>query len=227
MNGSKAVALGILCGVLGTTVLAAADFSNYRGFQFGMGVAAAAKEVGIKPTEVRLIHQRPAVIQEIDWRPRSSVLVDSAKADPVQDGLLCFYGGELYRIVVTYDRYRITGMTVEDLIEGISAAYGPATRPTAQVPYHSFYGEAAAVIARWDDPQYEYNLVQTGDQSTYALVMYSKRLETLARSAAVEAVRLDALEAPRRELELQKVKDDEERLALEKARLLNKPKFRP
>src|ERR1700674_4411699 len=69
-------AMGLLCGVLGTSMLAAADFSSYRGFQFGMNLSAAAKQAGTKLSEVRLVHQRPAVIQEMDWWPRSFVLAD-------------------------------------------------------------------------------------------------------------------------------------------------------
>lgn len=217
--------LGILCGVLGTSILYAGDFSIYRGFQFGTNLSVAAKKAGIKPAEARLVHQRPAVIQELEWQPRSPA--ESAKADPVQDGLLCFYNGDLYRIIVTYDRYKVAGMTAEDIIEGISATYGAATRPTAEIVYHSLYGEVAAVIARWEDSQYTYNLVHTGDQSSYALVLFSKRLDALAQAAIVEAVRLDTQEAPQRTIDLEKQQAAENRLALDKARSVNKPNFRP
>jgi hypothetical protein len=163
----------------------------------------------------------------LDWHPRSPVQAEPAKADPVQEGLLCFFNGELFRIVVTYDRYKVEGMTAEDLAQGISRIYGKATTPTAQIAYHSLYGETAAVIARWEDAEYSYNLVRTGDQSSFALVLYSKRLDAPAQAAIVEAIRLEAQAAPQRELEKQRARDEAERLVAEQARAVNKPNFRP
>jgi hypothetical protein len=49
----------------------------------------------------------------------------------------------------------------------------------------------------------------------------------LAEAAIVEAVRLDAQEAPQREVELQQKKEKESHLLLERARSVNKPNFRP
>lgn len=214
-----------------SSMLHAADFSGYRGLQFGMNLTAAAAQTGTKLTDARVVHQRPAVIQEMDWRLRplvaSDTTADAVKVDPVKEGLLSFYNGELFRIVVTYDRYRVEGMTAEDMIQGISATYGTPTRPTIEIPYHSNYGEVAAVIARWEDPEYSYNLVRTGDRSSFSLVLYSKRLDALAQAAIVQAVRLETQEAPQRELDRQKKRADDENLLLEKARSTNKPNFQP
>jgi hypothetical protein len=143
----------------------------------------------------------------------------------MKEGMLSFFNGELFRIVVTYDRYKVEGMTAQDMIDAISANYGAATRPTAEVAYHSIYGEVAAVVARWEDSQSTYNLVQTGD--SFALVLYSKRLDALAQTAIVEAARLDTLEAPQREIDRQQKHDADGRLVLEKARSVNRPNFRP
>ncbi len=227
MIRARVGAIGILCGLVGMSALSAETFSNYRGLQFGMNLSAAAKEAGTKPTFARLIHQRPALIQEMDWQPRAAVPADPAKVDPVRDGLLYFFNGELFRIVVAYDRYKIQGMSPEDMIEGISATYGAATKPVVEIPYHSIYGETAPVLARWEDSEYSYNLVRTGDRSSFAMILYSKRLDTLAQAAIVESGRLDTQEAPQRESAKVKKREDEERLVLEKARSVNKPNFRP
>jgi len=45
--------------------MGAPDLSSYRGFQFGETLPAVAKEVGLELSEAKLIHQRPAVIQEL------------------------------------------------------------------------------------------------------------------------------------------------------------------
>jgi hypothetical protein len=224
---ARTCAIGILCGVLSASALYSADFSQYRGLQFGMSLAAAAKAAGTATAEVTIIHRRPALIQEVEWQPHPSFSSDPVNTDPVKQGLLCFFNGELFRIVVTYDRYKVEGMTADDIIEGISAIYGPASRPTAEIAYHSNYGEVAKVLARWEDSEYSYNLVRTGDQSSFAMVLSSKRLDALAQASIVEAVRLDAQEAPQREIEKQKDQAEAERLVGEKARSANKPNFRP
>lgn len=59
------------------------------------------------------------------------------------------------------------------------------------------------------------------------MVMFSKRLDALAGNAVTEAVRLDKQEAPAREAERQNQKETDTRVAQEKARLVNKPTFRP
>ena len=219
-------ATGLLFAAIGMSALAA-DFSGYRGLQFGMDLTAAAKQAGTTPAEAKLVHQRPSVIQQIIWQPRPPILADPAKPDPVREALLCFLDGQLFRIEVTYDRYKIQGMTPDDLVEALSQTYGAATKPTAQIAYHSNYSEVAAVLARWQDSAYSYDLVRTGDRFSFALILYSKRLDALAQAAIVDAVRLEAQEAPQRELEKQKKREDEERLVLEKARSLNKANFRP
>src|SRR5712691_3338561 len=83
MTRARVGTIGMLCGVLGTSMLSGGDFSSYRGLQFGMNVSAAAKQAGTKLTEARLFHQRPAVIQEMDWQARPPVLADPVKIDPV------------------------------------------------------------------------------------------------------------------------------------------------
>jgi hypothetical protein len=215
-----------MCAGLGTSLLCAGDLSHYREFKLGMNLSVAAKQAGMKPSGARLVRQRPPVIQELEWLPRNSS-GSPFHADPVKEGLLYFYNGELFRMVVTYDRYKVEGMTASDMIQAISATYGIATRPAAQIPYHPIYGEVAEVIARWEDTEYSYNLVESGDRSSFAMILYSKRLQTLAEAAIVDAVLLDAQEAPRREVELPQKKGEESRVLLKRARSVNKPNFRP
>jgi len=222
----------ILCAVLGMSTLYAEDLTSYRGLRFGMDLASAAKQSGTIPSEAKSVHQRPALIQELDWQPRPAILPDpgkaeQVKADPMKDGELFFFNGELFRIVITYDRYKVEGMTAQDMIDGISATYGTASRPAAEIAYHSIYGETSAVLARWEDSEYSYNLVLNGDRSTYSLVLYSKRMDALAQAAIIDAVRLEAQEAPQRDLDRQKKRDADELVSLEKARSVNKPNFRP
>ena len=211
--------------VFGISTVCAGDFASYRGFEFGMTLAAGARKAGTSVSVARVIHQKPASIQELDWRP--SAPIDSPKADPLQDGILSFYNGELYRITITYDRYKVEGMSVADMVKGVSATYGAATEPMVDIAYHSNYGEITPVLARWEDSEYSYNLIQTGNRSSFAMILYSKRLDSLAQTAIAESLRLDALDAPQKALALQKERDDESRAKLEKTRSVNLPNFRP
>jgi hypothetical protein len=59
------------------------------------------------------------------------------------------------------------------------------------------------------------------------MIAFSKPLDALARAAVAEAIRLDEQEAPQREIERQKEQDAKDRAGQEKARLANRPDFRP
>jgi hypothetical protein len=205
------------------------DLSRYREFRFGMNLLAVAKQAEMQPSEARVIHQRPAVIQELEWRPQRS-LAYSPQADPVQGVLFSFYNGDLFRIVVNYDQIRTEGLTDEDMVEAISAKYGTATQPAAKVILFSssqVYNDSENVIARWEDSQYSFNLFRSSYQPTFGMLVFSKRLDPLARAAIAEAIRLDEQEAPQREMERQKKQDEENRAQQEKARPVNKAAFRP
>jgi hypothetical protein len=192
------------------------------------------KQIRVKPSDAKAIHERPAVIQELEWR--APFTDSSQRSESVGNILFRFYNGELYRMVVTYDRERTEGMTAEDIVEAVSAKYGTANRSTAEIilsATHLFtdgkkmiVDRSEKVIARWEDSQYS-NLFRFSSETTFGLVAYSKRLDDLAQAAIVESVRLDKQEAPQREIESRKKNDEESRAKQEKARRVNKPPFRP
>jgi hypothetical protein len=207
----------------------AQDLSRYRGFQFGMKLLAVARQADPALSEARTIHHRPAVIQELEWRPQDS-LASSARADSVSEVLLSFYNGGLFRMVVNYDPLRTAGLTDEDMIEAISAKYGSATRPEGKIIlFSSFhvYNDSEKVIARWEDRQSSFNLFRSSYQPAFGMLVFSKQLDALAQAAIVEAIRLDEQEAPQREIERQRKQDGEDRAEQDKARLVNKAAFRP
>jgi hypothetical protein len=205
------------------------DLSRYRQFKFGMDVFAIAKQAGLEASKAQVIHQRPAVIQEMKWEPQISP-DHSPQADSVKTIYFSFYNGKLFRMVVNYDRYRTEGLTDEDMIEALSANYGPATRPEAKIILFStfqVYNDSEKVMARWEDSQYSYNLYRSSYQPTFGILVFSKQLDSLAQTAIVESIRLDEQEAPQREAIRQKKIDEANRVADEKARLVNRATFRP
>src|SRR3989442_6712581 len=69
-----------------TPLIYAQDLSRYREFQFGMSLPAIAKHAGLEPSQAKVIHQRPALIQELNWR--SEVHLHSSQPDPPMANLL-------------------------------------------------------------------------------------------------------------------------------------------
>ena len=116
------------------------------------------------------------------------------------------------------------------MVEAISVKYGVATRPTAKIILFSsfhIYNDSEKVIARWEDTRYSFNLFRSSYQPTFGLLVFSKQLDRSAVAAIAEAIRLDDLEAPQREIERQRKQEAESRAAQEKARPANKGNFRP
>ncbi len=209
--------------VAGTTW--AGDLSKYRTFQLGTDLATVAKQADIDPSGAKLIHLRPALLQELSWRP--TVLGPSPRTGP-QEVVFSFFNNELYRIVVNYDPYETEGMTSEDMVSVFSATYGDAAKPL--VPAETMegpYGDQEEVLARWQDAHYRFELIRSAFGPSFKLAGFLKRLESPAKAAALEAKRLDDQEAPQREAARIASEDEAARVRSEKARLVNKPKFRP
>jgi hypothetical protein len=204
----------------------AEDLSKYRDFQFGADLPTVAKLIGGSPSQAKLIHSRPALVQELEWRPQS--VGPSPNAESAEGVIFSFYNGTLFRIAVKYDRYATEGLTTEDFVEAISAMYGHAAKLPAQVkPVKESYSDQEETVARWEDPQYRFDLIRVSYGPTHTLVGILKSLEGPVQTAIVEAKRLDDLEAPQRDAARAAAEQDAKAAILERARLVNKPKFRP
>lgn len=204
----------------------AGDLSKYRDFQLGTDLPTVAKLIGASPSQAKLIQSRPALVQDLGWRPQP--LGATSKAEAVQEVVFSFYNETLFRIAVKYDRYETEGLTAEDFVEGISAMFGPPAKlPPPAKPLKESYGDQEETVARWEDPQYRFDLLRTSYGPTFTLVGILKSLEGPVQAANVEAKRLDDLEAPQRDAARAAAEQDAKAATLEKARLANKPKFRP
>ncbi len=223
-------AVGMLGLVLSTPLLQSEGRSRYRDFQLEGNLASISALTGVVVSEARTIHLRPAVMQELQWqRPYSSSDPTIPQTDPVKQIVFSFYNDQLSKMVVDYDRDRTAGMTDADLVDAISAEYGPQLKPGVK----SNRGIASRVdeesgtpVARWGGADYSVALYRAYT-SGFRLIVASPRLEALARTAEVEATRLDDREAPKREIARQKKEMEDTRASQEKARLANKATFRP
>ena len=224
MKMMRSVGISFVMILLSAPSIRGQDLSKYHDFPFGMSVADLSKQVELKPLQTKLIHKRPSVIQELTWWPRESS-GSSLQADSVWQVFFTFYNGELYRILVTYDRHATKGLTAEDMVKAVSAQYGTATRPDAQIsfPTNELYRATEKVIARWEDSQYSINLFRSSFLNSFGLVMFSKRLDGEAEAAIAEAVELERQKAPQTEVARMKKEADN----LELARQKNRKIFRP
>src|SRR6184192_3074527 len=137
----------------------------------------------------------------------------------------------LFRIVVDYEHERTEGLTDADMIDAISAVYGTrltrtsgrAARVVSRVEI-----ESGSSVAKWGDAGHVVALYRTASYGdAFRLIVTDSALAALARKAEVRAARLDAQEAPSREIARQKKERDDGRAAAEKARVANKGAFRP
>ena len=210
--------------LLSAPLLRAQDLSKYRHFTLGMSLTRLLERTGQKMADVKLIHGRPTLVQEVNWWP-PSLPGASFQSDTVEQILFSFYNGELYKMSVTYDRSSTEGLTAEDMVKSISAKYGPATNVALEIDSakNDRYDDRQKPVASWEDAQYCFNLVRSSFTDHLGLIIYSKRVNAAAELATVEAVKLEEQEGPQREAERQKKQVDD----LEVARQKNRKIFRP
>ncbi len=234
MNNSYTlvIAVGLIVGGQVIGAQEAQELSRYRAYALESSVAAIATaigpRVGSRATEASTLHERPAKIQELQWRA-PYVSPGSASADPVRDIAFTFVDDALYQVLVTYDRERTTGLTNDDIIQSLSAAYGaPVLKSTiVRTELPSGMLDDAVVLAQWSDAATSLTLLRDTYSPDFQLILISKALNARARSAIREAIRLDALEAPQRELEKRKQDVAEASATRDKTRATNKAAFRP
>jgi len=223
----KTIRSSILCFavlLLWAPLLRAQDLSKYRHFTLGMSLTKVLERTGQKTADVKLIHGRPALVQEVTWWPPSLPGI-SYQSDTVEQILFSFYNGELYKMSVTYDQTATEGLTEQDMVKSISAKYGPATIVAVEID--SAKSDAYVVkqtpVASWEDAQYSFNLTRSAFTDHLGLIIYSKRVNAVAELAIAEAVKIEEQEGPNREAERQKKQTDD----LEAARQKNRKIFRP
>jgi len=219
------VSLVALC----THAIAAEEPVRYREFLMGSNLASVVKLTGASPSAAKVIHARPAVMQDLEWRPRYYAGGAAPLTDPVDVMLFKFYDDQLFMVVSDYDRRRTEGMSPDDMIEAISATYGPISQlqsrhlgtPTVQ------YGFPDTPLAVWGTAEYSVTLLRVAYPQSFRLVVAHTRLENLARTATAAAVRLNTDEAPQREMARQKKDAAAAAAAQEKAKTENKAQFKP
>jgi hypothetical protein len=223
----KTIRNSILClsvFFLTASLLHGQELSKYRGFSLGKSLPNVLKLSEQKLADVKTIHVRPMLIQELTWWPQRSAGT-SARPDSVEQILFSFSNGDLYKISVTYERASTEGLTAADMVKSISAKYGPATslEPEVDSVLSARYDMKQKSVASWEDSQYFFNLIRSSFTDRFGLVIYSKRVNAEAELGIAEAVKLEEQERPEKEANQKKKEADD----LEAARQKNQKTFHP
>jgi hypothetical protein len=228
MNSAHALIIAVSLVFFSAQAISAQDLSRYRAYALESSVDVVVAATGARPTEAQTIHERPAKIQELQWRA-PYVSQGSSTPDPVRSVAFTFFNDELYQVFVTYDRDRTEGLTAADIIESLTASYGAPVLKSAiartGLPAATLLD--ATVLAQWDSDASSVTLLRGTYSPDFQLILSSKSLSARARTAIREAIRLDAVEAPRREVEERKKEVADASAARDKARSTNKAAFRP
>jgi len=224
MNSARVVLVAVAL-VFSSQLGSAQDLSRYRVYVLESSLESVLAASGARAADVKTLHERPAKIQELEWR---APYVGSGiqLADPVSGAVFTFCNDALYQVVVSYDRDRTDGLTNSDVIESLAAVYGEPvlrsarTRPPPALP-------DTVVVAQWDSNDSSLTLLRGTYTTQFQLVLISKASSARARNAIREAGRLDAIQAPRRELEQRKKEVADAAATRDKIRMTNKAAFRP
>jgi hypothetical protein len=215
----------VLVLVLTPQVVSAQDRLAYRGFVLESTVDSVVAASGASASDVKALHARPVLIQELEWRiPYTHS--GSEVADPVRHILFSFCDNALYQVLVTYDRGRTEGLSNGDIIESLSEVYGaPVAAAARNRPLDA--GPDTIVLAQWERAGSSLTLLRGLYGPDFQLLLTSTALSTRARGAIRDARRQDDVDAPRREQEQLKKDADAAAAAKEKIRLSNKAAFKP
>lgn len=219
--------LPFLLTVLLGSPAAAAGLDRYRDFALGASTADILTATLAVPRDLRTLHTRPALLQELSWRPSRSG-PDDAHAS-VAAILFSFLDDRLFRIGVEYSRSGTEGLSRADMTAALTAVYGPVSplpmAPKRRASYDSLDSESP--IVAWRDGDWSVVLHTSEYSGTFGLVVTSASREGLARKAQAAAVVMDDREAPAREAARLKAAAAATRAAEAETRTTNKARFQP
>ena len=217
------------CMVLAASTVSSAELSRYREFEIGASVAAVTTVTQNAARDLKTVHSRPALLQQLEWRPRYMTGAPRTDRDSIGELVFSFVNDQLFKMSIAYAQDRTSGLTNEDMIGSLTAVYGapssPSLRPRPSTSAAAL--DAPVVIAEWRQSDTTVVLQRKQYNESFFLVITSLSLDTIARQAQATAVVMDEREAPAREAAILKKRADDERQAAELTRSTNKKVFQP
>ena len=216
-----------VCLVLALSTASAEEISRYREFELGSSVAAVTAVTLTAERDRKILHSRPALLQEVTWQPRYMTGPPVADRNSIGEMVFSFVDDRLFKMTVVYERGRTTGLTNADMIAALTELYGAPTGPAAPPRAAADALDTPAVIAEWRREDTHMGLRRGRYNESFSLVITSVSLDAIARKAQASALVMDVREAPAREAALSKERADEQRQVEDQARTANKKVFKP
>ena len=216
------------CLLLAVSTVSSAELSRYREFELGASVATVTA-VTQNAARVKTVHSRPALLQQLEWRPRYMAGAPQPDRDSIGEVVFSFVDDQLFKMSIAYAQDRTSGLTDEDMVGSLTTVYGAPSSPSPRTPTSSraVALDAPKVIAEWRSADTTVVLQRKSYSESFFLVITSLPLDIIARKAETTAVAMDQREAPAREAALLKQRADEEKVAAERTRSTNKKVFQP
>lgn len=214
------------CLLLAVSSVSSAELSRYREFELGSSLATVTAVTQTQERDLKTVHTRPSVLQQLEWRPRYMRGAPVPGRDSIDRLLFDFVDNRLFKMSILYAQERTSGLTNEDMIESLTGVYGAPLSPrTQRAPASAL--DTPVLIAEWRQADASLALERHPYSNAYVLVVTSLSLDAVARQAEATALVLDEREAPQREAARVKKQADDERQAEEVARSANRKKFQP
>ena len=200
-------------------------YSRYRGVSIGDSVGTTVASLGMTASDIAVVHARPSLVQQLTWRPNQFFAGRTGPADALAEMVLTFHLGRLARVVATYERERTEGLTDVDLRDSFTTVYGPSMLvPTAA---RAAPAGQPQVIGQWGDGETLVVVWREAYPPRVKVTVSSVAGDRLMQDAMASGLRLDALEAPARDI-IRRASDElTRRRRAEQSRVDNKAAFKP
>ena len=139
--------------------------------------------------------------------------------------VLTFHLGRLARIVATYDRDRTEGLTNADLHDAFTTIYG--TSMLVPTPGGVRSSSEPEIIGQWGDGETLVVLWREVYPRRFKVTVSSVAADRLLQGGLASGVRLEATEAPTRDMVRRLSEEQTQRRRDEQSRLDNKSAFKP
>jgi len=202
-------------------------FSHYRGVTLGDSVEAVVGHLNATEADVKVVHARPTLVQQISWRPRRLISGTNSEPDPMAEMVLTFHLGRLARIAVIYERERTQGLTDADLNEALSGVYGTSMLPSTTMGTTIALPAELQAVGRWGDSETQVLLWRETYPERVRLTITAIEADRAMQEAILDGVRLNTSEAPARDLALRAAEAAALRTRDENVRRQNKATFKP
>lgn len=206
--------------------VAQSSLSHHRDIRLGETVEVVADRFKVDRKDVKILHARPDLVEEITWQPNRYVTGPTTQ-DTVAEVVMTFHANRLARMVVFYERERTQGLTDADLLEALTETYGLASLASSPTQPGRDMSTERRTFGRWEDDDTVVSLWREVYPNRVGLTITSIPADRALQQAILDGERLYLSEAPQRDTDRRAAETAAALARDEKVRLENKKKFKP